>query len=328
MDGAQLGDRTGPQIGAASGGMRRLAIRLLRHERIDLMSHRSTRRVRAGRTLRLTAALAGACGALALGALGTSVAQAASTLPTISATVSPTAITVTGALQAGAVNVASTATGGKEPSVVLFQLKPGVSLGEVFAFLDSNKLTKDPNAADKYGTIVFDAEAAKGKASEAQTILAAGQYVAFNAEGENSAKWPRTSFAVAASAAPVALPAAQTTEKTIDFGFRGPATLKVGQLVRFENEGYLVHMNIAFPVKSKKAAKLVVKGLASGNEKALGKLVAGPPVSFAGPISTGAFQQSVITAKPGWYVQACFMPTQDGRPHTLIGMERIIKITK
>jgi hypothetical protein len=292
------------------------------------MSHRSTRRVRAGRTLRFTAAIAGACTALALGVLGAGVAQAASTLPTISASVSSTAITVSGALQAGAVNVASTATGGKEPSVVLVQLKSGVSLAEFLALLDSNKLSKDPNSAAKYGSIVFDAEAGKGKPTEAQTILAAGQYVALNAEGESSAKWPRTSFAVAASAAPVALPAAQTTEKTIDFGFRGPATLKVGELVRFENEGYLVHMNIGFPVKSKKAAKQVAKALATGHEKGIEKLVAGPPVSFAGPISTGAFQQSVIAAKPGWYVQACFMPTQDGRPHTLIGMERIIKIVK
>ena len=48
----------------------------------------------------------------------------------------------------------------------------------------------------------------------------------------------------------------------------------------------------------------------------------------SGPLSTGAFQQETITAKPGWYVQVCFMPTQDGRPHTRLGMERIIKIVK
>jgi hypothetical protein len=265
--------------------------------------------------------------ALALGALGASAAQAA-TLPTVTATVSATSITVGGALQAGAVNIVSTATGGKEPTVVLFQLKPGVSLNEVYAFLDSNKLANDPNAAAKYGSIVFDTEAGKGKPSEAQTVLAAGQYVALDAEGEKPSKWPRSSFAVAASAAPAALPAARATVKTIDFGFRGPSVLKVGELVRFENEGYLVHMDIAFALKSKKAAKLALKGLATGHEKGLQKLAAGPPVGFAGPISSGSFQQEVITAKPGWYVQACFMPTQDGRPHTLIGMERIIHIVK
>jgi hypothetical protein len=291
------------------------------------MPHRTTGPLRAGRTPRPIVALAGACMALALGALGASAAQAA-TLPTVNATVGATSIAVSGALQAGAVNVASTATSGKEPSVVLFQLKAGVSLSEFYAFLESNKLTQDPNAADKYGTIAFDAEAGKGKPTEAQTVLAAGQYVAFNAEGEKSSKWPRSSFAVAASTAPAALPSAEATVKSIEFNFRGPTTLRVGELVRFENEGYLVHMDVAFPVKSKKAAKLAVKDLASGHEKGLEKLAAGPPVTFAGPVSTGAFQQEVIAAKPGWYVQACFMPTQDGRPHTLIGMERIIKIVK
>jgi hypothetical protein len=282
---------------------------------------------RSGRAARRTVLLAGTCMALAVGVLGAGSAQAA-TLPTISATVSSTAITVSGALQSGAVNVVSTATGGKEPAVVLVRLNPGVSVDEVFAFLATNKASKDPNTVSKFGSIVFDVEAGKGKPTEAQTILAAGQYVALNAEGEQSSKWPRSSFAIAASPLPAVLPAAQATVKTIEFGFRGPAVLHVGEVVRFENEGYLVHMDLGFPVKSKKAAQTVAKALLSGHEKGLEKLVAGPPANFAGPLSSEAFQQEVITAKPGWYVQACFMPTEDGRPHTLLGMERIIKIVK
>lgn len=265
--------------------------------------------------------------ALVGGMLTTGAAQAA-TLPTATASVSATSITVSGALQSGAVNIVSTATGGKEPSVVLFKVKPGVSLTEVYAFLDSNKLASDPNAAAKLGALVFDAEAGKGKPTEAQTVLAPGQYVALNTEGETPSKWPRSSFAVADSPTPTALPAAQATEKTIDFGFRGPAVLHIGELVRFENEGSVVHMNIGLTVKSKKAAQKALKGLATGKERGLEKLASGPPVGFAGPLSSGASQQSTITAKPGWYVQACFMSTQDGRPHTLIGMERIIKIVK
>src|SRR5690242_4864376 len=100
----------------------------------DLMQYCSVSPARAGRTLR-SIVVAGACAALALCALGATAANAA-TLPTVTATVSTTSITVSGALQAGAVNIASTATGGKEPTVVLFQLKPGVSLNEVYAFLD------------------------------------------------------------------------------------------------------------------------------------------------------------------------------------------------
>lgn len=281
----------------------------------------------ASRKLTLASALAVSLAALA-GAMFTSSAAQAATLPTVTATVSSTSITVTGALQSGAVNIASTATGGKEPSVVLVKLNPGVTAAELFAFLATNKPSQDPNSVGKFGSIVFDQEAGKGKPTEAQTVLAAGQYVALNAEGEQSSKWAHSNFAVADSATPAALPAAQATEKTIEFGFKGPAVLHVGEVVRFENEGYLVHMDLGFAVKSKKAAQKVVKGLLTGHEKGLEKLVAGPPASFAGPLSSGASQQETIEAKPGWYVQVCFMPTQDGRPHTRLGMERIIKITK
>jgi hypothetical protein len=87
-------------------------------------------------------------------------------------------------------------------------------------------------------------------------------------------------------------------------------------------------MDVAARVKSMKAAKLAVRDLKSGNEKGLGKLIAGPPVTFQGPVAHGGYQQETISAKPGIYVQVCFMQTQDGRDHALLGMERIIKIVK
>lgn len=281
---------------------------------------------RTRRTARRTVLLVGTCSVFTAGVLGAGTAQAA-TLPTISATVSASTITVTGAVQSGAVNVASTATGGKEPSVVLFALKPGVSVAEFYAYLNENK-TRDPNTAGKYGSIVFDVDAGKGKATEAQTVLAPGQYIAVNAEGEKSSTWPRTSLVIAASPSPAALPAAQAVEKTIEYAFKGPKVLHVGEVVRFENEGYLVHMDDGIGAKSAKAAAKIAKALATGNEKGLQKLASGSEANFAGPISSGAFQQETITAKPGWYVQVCFMPTQDGRPHILLGMERVIKIAK
>ncbi|MBV8430146.1 MAG: hypothetical protein JO244_03225 [Solirubrobacterales bacterium] len=49
---------------------------------------------------------------------------------------------------------------------------------------------------------------------------------------------------------------------------------------------------------------------------------------FAGPLSTGGLQQFNLNALPGWYVLACFMNAQDGREHTQLGMERIIRIVK
>jgi hypothetical protein len=256
---------------------------------------------------------------------GTASAATPSTLPTVSVTINPSAISVSGSLQSGAVNVVTTATGLKEPAAVLFLLKPGVSVAEFEAYLAS-KQSGDPNYAAKYGTIVFDDEAAGGK-GEAQTVLQPGEYVALNAEGEKASTWKHTSFFVSTSAAPAALPTPEATVSSIEFGFRGPAKLHDGELVRFENEGFLVHMDIAFPVKSRRAARKAARLLLAGKEKPLKKLIAGAPVTFIGPVSTGGFQQETISAKPGWYVQVCFMSTQDGRSHTRLGMERIIQIT-
>jgi hypothetical protein len=36
----------------------------------------------------------------------------------------------------------------------------------------------------------------------------------------------------------------------------------------------------------------------------------------------------VLHAKPGYYVEVCHMDTQDGREHTRLGMERLIRVVK
>jgi hypothetical protein len=36
----------------------------------------------------------------------------------------------------------------------------------------------------------------------------------------------------------------------------------------------------------------------------------------------------VLHAKPGYYVEACFMDTQDHREHTRLGMERPVRVAK
>lgn len=259
------------------------------------------------------------------GLLAAGSAQAA-TLPTLTLALTKSSITVGGSTQSGAVNVVSSATGVKEANAILFLMKPGVTVAEVEGAL-KNGAGKDPNRATKYGAIVFDAEVMPGQKNEAQTELVPGQYVALAGEGEGGPKF-KDAFTVTAAASPAVLPAPQATVRSIEFGFRGPTTLHDGELVRFENEGFLVHMDVAFPAKSAKAAKEIVKDLLTGKEKGLEKLVSGPPFSFAGPLSHEAFEQETITAKPGIYVQACFMETQDGRDHTLLGMERIFKIVK
>jgi hypothetical protein len=264
------------------------------------------------------AAGAGTSGTIAAGA-----APASPALPTITLAMNGSTIVVGGTPQSGGVDIVSTVSTEKEGDPVLFLLKPGVSVEEAYAALSS---TKDPNALGRYGTIVFDSEVPAGT-SEAQTTLAPGQYIAVDSGPEGPAKRPNTSFIVPAAAAPATLPTPAATIRSVDFGFRGPSTLYDGELVRFENEGFLVHMDVALLVKSERTARQVVKLLLAGREKAAAKLAVGT-ASFAGPLSTGAYQQETIAAKPGVYVEACFMATQDGRSHAQLGMERIIHILK
>ncbi|HXB14147.1 MAG TPA: hypothetical protein VNV44_00255 [Solirubrobacteraceae bacterium] len=275
------------------------------------------------------AVVAAAVTAGSLAALGAApAASSAAPLPTLNVSVTKTSITASGSTVSGAVNIVTTAAKGlKEPATLLFLLKPGVSVAEFEAFAQSKKFS-DPNNAGKLGSIVFDDEGKPGGAVEAQTVLSPGTYILLNVEGEHPTHPPHSTLTITPAPAPAALPAAQATERTIEFGFKGPSTLKEGEVVRFENEGFLVHMNIAFPVGSRHAATEAVRDLKLGREKAVFRLVKGQPFAFYGPLGSGAFQQETITEKPGWYVQACFMETQDGRVHTTLGMERAFRIVK
>jgi hypothetical protein len=35
-----------------------------------------------------------------------------------------------------------------------------------------------------------------------------------------------------------------------------------------------------------------------------------------------------VLAAPAYYVLACFMDTQDGREHTVLGMEKVIRVVR
>jgi hypothetical protein len=266
-----------------------------------------------------------AVASFAMSAMVAEYAQA-SGLPTLTLTITKSSISVGGATQSGGVNVVTTATGLKEANAFLFLLKPGLTVAEVEGAMKNQGAGKDPNKTSKYGSVVFDPEVTSGHSSEVQTILQPGQYVALAQVGEHGPKL-KAAFTVTPAATPATLPTPQATIRSIDFGFTGPSTLHDGELVRFENEGFVVHMDLVIPVKSKSAAKQVIHALLTGKQNGLEKLVAGEPFG-AGPLSHEAFQQQTITAKPGWYVQTCFMQTQDGRDHERLGMERIIKITK
>jgi hypothetical protein len=255
--------------------------------------------------------------------LMTASSVAASSLPTLTLSVTKNAVTVGGAEVSGAVNVAMTVTGeaSDQPSLIL--LKPGVTAAELGAAV--SKFGKDTplDAIDPYGTIEFDSQTvAKGKTLTQQALLPAGNYVAVN-NGNGF-----TPLTIAASSSPATLPKPAATVKAIDFGFRGSNTLRDGQLLRVENDGYLIHMVVYAKLGSAADIKKVDKLLLAGKLNAAKKYVVAPPGQFAGPLSTGAMEQETITQSPGVYEILCLMNSEDGRDHYQLGMFRTIRITK
>jgi hypothetical protein len=258
---------------------------------------------------------------------GGAAASAANSLPTLTLALNGKSIVVGGSTVSGAVNVQTTVTGEASGGPALVLLKPGEP-ASIFAQVNQiiNAHQGDINYLDPYGSLVYDGEVNKGTTTE-QTVLEPGTYIVLDTD--SSAKTPpHTSFTVTASPTPAALPKPQATVASIDFGFTGPTTLHDGELVEFINNGFVVHMDVWEKVKSMADAKLLVKGLlANTSFKKIGKLITAEG-GFANPMSTGGLLETVITEPPGIYVQDCFMNAQDGRLHTQLGMERIIKIVK
>src|SRR6201996_4276470 len=265
--------------------------------------------------------------AMALVALaaGGASATAAGTLPTFAVTMTGSSISVPSTAPAGAVNVVSTVSGEAAGSPTLVRLQPGVTPAQAFDAVQSHG--GDPNALQGLASVVFNVQANKGTSS-AQTLLTPGNWVALDTTKNNPNKWPFATFTVTANAAPASLPTPGATVEAQEFRFVAPSRLHNGELVRFENGGYLVHMVIGLPVKNMASAKTVVALLRAGKDNKANKLIVGPPPGWVGTFSPGGIVQQTISAKPGVYVIACFMDTQDHREHTQLGMEKIIRITK
>jgi hypothetical protein len=267
----------------------------------------------------LTAGMVVAAVAVASGATAT----AAGTLPTLTLTMTGKSITATPTVAAGAVNVVSNVSGEPVASPTLVRLQPGVTFQQAFSAAITHG--GDPNALDGLATIVANPEAAKGT-STVQTTLTPGNYVALDTESNSPQKWPHVNFTVTANASPGTLAKPQATVAAEEFRFTGPSVLHNGELVRFENDGYLYHMIIAIPAKNKVSAQALAAFLLAGKDNKAEKLASGQPMQWMGTAGHGAMHQQVLKAKKGYYVLACFMGTQDGREHTALGMERIIQV--
>jgi hypothetical protein len=273
-----------------------------------------TRRAFRSAAVVATAATA-ACG------LMTATSVAAAALPTLTLSVTTNKVVVGGHRVSGAVNIVTTVSGEASDSPSLILLKPGVTAAKFAKVV--GKLGDQPfDAIDPYATIVFAGGTdASGTHTSAQAVLPAGHYVAVN-NGNGF-----TPFTISRSSHPASLAKAAATMTAIDFGYQGPTTLHDGELVRFVNAGYLVHMFEWASTPSVADAKKAEADLQDGNVAGAKKFATGMG-QFVGPISSGQMQQETITQAPGVYVVFCAMNTEDGREHFQLGMFRTIRIVK
>ncbi len=241
-------------------------------------------------------------------------------LPKITVAMNGKKITVGGALQSGGVQIVSTVTHERQGSPIFVRLDPGVSFQQFLKVLP--KAAADPNNLDGTGSIVTDTDVSRGTTSRIQASLKAGNYVALDVSGNG--RPPLAPFTIARAAHPAALPRPAATIAAIEFGFRGPRTLHRGDLVRFANHGFLVHMIVFATARNHRQARKVARLLKAGKQGKAQRHATGFG-TFAGPLSHGAYQQLTVRHR-GWYVLACFMQTQDGRDHTRLGMERVIHV--
>jgi hypothetical protein len=244
--------------------------------------------------------------------------RAAAALPVITVTMNGKTISVSGALVSGAVTVVSKVS--KEPAgnPTFLRLDPGITIGQVL-----KAASGDPNDIALIASIVFSPQANKGTSS-AQVSLQPGSYIAvdLNTPMSNPAL---TTFTITKSSSPAALPRPKATMDSIEFGFRGPGTLRDGQLVRFGNHGFLVHMMFAARAPSKAKAEQIAALLRAGKDSRAQSLADGS-YQFFGILTHDQSEQQILNLRPGYWVLACFMQTQDGREHTRLGMERVIRI--
>jgi len=280
--------------------------------------------------LRVTKArVAGAGALLALGGVGAGLATAQSSAPTVTVHASPTAVSIdaTGPLPAGPTRFNFVRPAAKTTlDVYVFVLVPGVSIDQLAQTLRREDNTERDSAL---GLVSIQASTTLTPGDTEQAVTfnvkpGLTYYIAVEQEVEKGAV-PRAfgSFTSDGTASGAAAPAATATVRLQGLRFRGASTLPQNGVVRFENRDGVAHFALAFPVRKGTTSAKLGKALASSNESAFGKLIAGNPYMAQNIISGGdtTDYQEVSFAKKGKYALVCFI-----EGHERLGMYRIVTV--
>jgi hypothetical protein len=257
--------------------------------------------------------------------LAGSAGAARTALPTLNIALNGVkGVSVSGSRVSGAVSIVSTFAGklprgSQGAEFGLVRLNPGVTIPEAAGAVISHH--GDLNALTPYGALLANGPAP----GTVETVLTPGRWVALNITGNGQPGF--APFTVTKSSSAASLPAASATENAIEFGFRGPTKLHSGTLVRAQNHGFLVHMIVLVGGGNLTLADArELKGLIRAGKDKQAMRFSNTFFSLLEPASPGALQQQVLDTKPGYYVEACFMDTQDHREHSELNMLRIVQV--
>jgi hypothetical protein len=266
------------------------------------------------------AAAAALVGAFALTGAASAASQPGNMFITLTGT---SGVSVSGSTVSGAVNIFSSGRGSYALVRLNPSLPPAQAIAQGFAAIGAAHGNLDALTATGNALLV-----AANAGPTIETALTPGTWLALNTSSQSGPP-AYAQFTVTPSASPAPLPPVVGTQRAIEFGFRGPNVLHQGTFIRVVNDGFLVHMTQLIGVKSKADGQTVVRMLRAGvtSRRKLRRYLNGRFISLMNPASPGALQQRLVNFRRGWYVQACFMDTQDGREHTALGMERLVRVS-
>lgn len=224
-------------------------------------------------------------------------------------------ITGTEALAPGATRIDFRGTG-RETDLQLFRLNEGQT---VEAFTAAAARTRNPTRLQQFGSFEGGAAVSRGRVYGLDLELVVGTYVVLDIT-----RRPKSvgTFTVAGTPTGVVLPEGDVTIGLRDFRISVGGTLPKNGAISVVNNGPSPHFVIAFPVRSARAIRAARHALEHGEDRALGRLIAGQPITLVNLLSPGSTNVVHAKLKRGAWVLACFYadPRSRNTPHAFHGM--------
>jgi hypothetical protein len=255
-------------------------------------------------------------------AVGATAALGQGSVPTVTVTASPTAVSAAPAPVApGATRFEFVSSGQEgEFGVFLAAVKPGRTADEVIAAVRTN-----PDTSFELADIVASATLPPGaRRAVTAEIKANTTYLVVNDAGkENPAEWIIAPLATGGAPSGATAPAPDADLVMRDLRFGGDATLPRDGTVRVRNIGWAPHFAIAAPLRPGVRRAAVGRAFRGNRERALGRLLNfRNALELTNILSRGAVaDQEVTFNRGGRYVLVCFFEN-----HHAQGMYRFVTV--